>query len=219
MSSIRRLIKPLLWHLYKGYLLIPRWYQYDGIKVRILPGVFHPGLLGSTKVLYQFAQSFALHGKSVLELGAGSGLISLMCSRSGAKVFATDINPKCMEAITTSAAVNDLDITVLQGDLFDPIPPIIFDYIFVNPPYYNQEPKTPLEHAFYCGNSYQYFKRMFSQIGNYLNQSSQVFMVLSDTANIQQISKIAHENNFTLKEQELTRKRSEKIIIYQIISG
>ncbi|MDG1897862.1 MAG: 50S ribosomal protein L11 methyltransferase [Fuerstiella sp.] len=35
-----------------------------------------------------------VHGKSVLEIGTGSGIVSLCCSQAGAsRIVATDINP------------------------------------------------------------------------------------------------------------------------------
>jgi predicted RNA methylase len=43
-------------------------------------------------------------GKRVMEIGTGSGIISLMAAKHGAaKVVSTDINPKAIESVTTNA--------------------------------------------------------------------------------------------------------------------
>ena len=123
----RKAIQPFLWGAYRVYLSTPRWYTYDGLKVRILPSVFHPGLLISTKVLLGFALQQDLKNKRVLELGAGSGLIALALARVGAVVTATDINPKAIASMKESSQKNNLPLTLIESDLFQNIPPQYFD--------------------------------------------------------------------------------------------
>ena len=98
-SVIAKMGQPLIWKMYKWYMARPRWYNYRGIRVRLLPTVFHPGWLISTKVLLKFLAKMDLVDKHFIELGAGSGLIALHAASMGAHVMATDINPHAIHAL------------------------------------------------------------------------------------------------------------------------
>ena len=95
--------------LTKWYLRKPREYTYDRISIQVLPGVFHPGLFFSTRVLLKFLSNHELGGKKILELGAGSGLIALYSSSKGAEVTATDISASAMKNIQLNASRNNLN--------------------------------------------------------------------------------------------------------------
>jgi predicted nicotinamide N-methyase len=57
-------------------------------------------------------------GKSVLDFGAGSGLVAIAASRSGAaKVTAADIDHFAAAAIALNAVANDADVAVLSDDI------------------------------------------------------------------------------------------------------
>lgn len=59
-----------------------------------------------------------VRGKSVLDLGAGSGLDSIAAARAGAAhVRATDIDAFAIEAIRLNAGLNDVTIEGLAADL------------------------------------------------------------------------------------------------------
>jgi len=81
-----------------GYLILlylkkDRFYTYNEIKILVKKGVFHPGFFFSTKFLISAIKTFELTNKKVLELGAGSGIISFYCDKKGANVTSSDISP------------------------------------------------------------------------------------------------------------------------------
>src|ERR1700751_5747181 len=77
----------LLWYLSKE-----RFYRYRSLSLIIFPGVFHPGFFFSTKIFLEYLERIPVAGKKVLELGTGSGLISLAIAKRGGMAYASDIS-------------------------------------------------------------------------------------------------------------------------------
>ena len=190
-----RFYKPLL----TQYLSATRTYSGKGFRLVIPSGVFHPGFFFSTRLLLEYIGKRPLEGRSFLELGAGSGLISLFVSREGAKVVASDINPTAVECIRNNSQNNHVDLSVIQSDLFGDIPLQSFDIIAINPPYYKKDPQTPGEYAWYCGEHGEYFERLFSGLRSYSHPGSEIFMILCDGCDLDMVRGMAARHGFGMR--------------------
>ncbi|HKT01100.1 MAG TPA: 50S ribosomal protein L11 methyltransferase [Rugosimonospora sp.] len=59
-------------------------------------------------------------GRSVLDVASGSGIVAITAAWAGASVvLANDIDPYACAAIGLNARCNELDVTVVAGDLLD----------------------------------------------------------------------------------------------------
>ena len=197
-SLFKKLLFPFLSSAYNFYSSKERSYTYKGINVRVMPGVFHPGLFFSTKLLLEYISKYDLKYKNVLELGAGSGLISIYCAKQNVKVTASDINPTAIKNIIKNSTLNNVNLDVIESDLFDKIEMRNFDYIIINPPYFPKNPKNEKELAWFCGNDFEYFKKLFAQLNNYKTKETFVLMILSEDCDLQRITSIANENHFSM---------------------
>ncbi len=199
-NTIKNIIFPFLKKLSDIYLAKERKYRYKGITVKIKPSVFHPGFFISTKLLQSYLEKLDLSGKSFLEPGAGSGFLSIYAAKNKAIVTSTDISKTAVQNISENAALNNVEINVIESDLFKNIPNRKFDFIVINPPYFPQKPETEKEYAWYCGNNFKYFHNLFNQLPGYMSSESNVIMILADVCDIVKIKEIAAENSFQLKE-------------------
>lgn len=219
-SSLRKLITyslhPILKRMASLYLSKPRRYKYKSISVKVLPGVFHPGLFLSTKIFVEFLESIKLQGKRVLELGAGSGLISIYCATKNADVTASDINPTAIEGIKENASDNVVELNVILSDLFDNLNVNDYEIILINPPYYPRQPKNIAENAWFCGEDFQYFKKLFRQLGMANNSDMVVYMILSEDCAIDQIMSIASENGLYHQQVHTRKIKMEDNFIFRI---
>lgn len=214
--NVLRPIAPILKKLAKVYTRKEREFSYNNISVKVLPGVFHPGLFISTKVLLNFVNTLKFEGNSFLELGAGTGIISILAAKKGAAVFASDISGKAVQNIELNAAKNNVQINIFTSDLFKNIPYMQFDYIIINPPYYSRDPGEEEEYAWFCGSNFEYFKSLFNSLSNYIGKDSKVFMILSEVCDIQKIKSIGLENEFAWKIKMKKQFLGEKNYIFEI---
>ena len=212
---VARTYKPLL----AKYLSKTRMYSYGNIRLEIPPQVFHPGFFFSTRLLLRYISALPLQGQRFLELGAGSGLISIYAAKNGAEVTATDINPVAVECLRRNCDQNKVKPEIILSDLFADIPGHSFDIIAINPPYYKKQPQTMADHAWYCGENGEYFEQSFAKLGKYIHKTSIVLMVLSEECDIDMISEIASSHNFYMQKKITKKSVWEHLYIYQIISG
>lgn len=214
--QILRILTPILPPLYKMYFSIPRSFKYDGLRIICRPGVFYPGFIGSTKHFLDYLQKQELTGLKFLELGCGSGIISLLASRKGAVVTASDINPLAVENTMENATLNHLIVTAIQSDLFNDIPDKNFDFIVINPPYYAVDPKDFKEMAWFCGKEYEYFENLFPQLKDIYQPSSMILMNLSEHCNLDRIKEIAGRAGFEFHLMNKEKRMGEWNYIFQI---
>ncbi|MFD6895735.1 methyltransferase [Rhodococcus sp. NPDC060086] len=72
---------------------------------------------------------------SVLDLGTGCGVQAIHAAEYADTVTATDITPRCLTLAAASAALNELDLELLEGSWFEPVAGRCFDRIVANPPF------------------------------------------------------------------------------------
>lgn len=74
-------------------------------------------------------------GATVLEVGCGAGVASLVAARSGARVVATDVNPAAVGLLRRNARANGLQVDGVIADLLGGIRLDRVDRLLTNPPY------------------------------------------------------------------------------------
>jgi release factor glutamine methyltransferase len=209
------LVKPVL----RLYLRKDRTVSYDGFRLLVKKGVFHPLLFFSTKIFYEFLQGIDLRNRSFLELGSGSGLLALLAKRKGAKVTAADINPDAVESTAGNFRTNFGEhhgALILLSDVFSNVPVQVYDVIAVNPPYYFKDAAGSAEHAWFCGKEGQYFEKFFRELHKYSTAQSKVYMILAENCEIGRIMSIASKHRVSMEKIFEKKKRWERSFIYQL---
>lgn len=106
-------------------LVVPEWEQVKDtsrVAVRLNPGLtFGTGSHATTRMCLQALEKHVHGGEKVLDLGCGSGILSITALRLGAATaFACDIDEKCVDVAYENAALNGVgkDVyTVRWGDV------------------------------------------------------------------------------------------------------
>ncbi len=215
-NIIKKVTQPFLQRGLDYYYRKPRNYSYDGLTVLVHPDVFPPHLTLSTKILLDFISEMNLEKKTFLELGCGSGVVSLYAKKKGATVTASDINETALKYLKNASETAKLEVNCVKSDLFSNISKEYFDFIIVNPPYYPKAPSNIKQHAWFCGENFEYFEAFFNQIPSYLTPKNETYMILSEDCELQKIETIANRNNLEMNTILETKKAGEKIFIFEI---
>ncbi len=127
----------------------------------------------------KFLARFAIRRQSraTLDLGTGSGILSLGAAKFSDTVVATDLNQRAVAFATFNAKLNGVEnIEVLTGDCFAPVANRRFDLILSNPPFFI----TPQQGYLFCDNSMELdglCRRLVKEAPEYLNEGGYMQML------------------------------------------
>ena len=214
-EPIRVVLETLAHPVYKLYSASTRSWEYQGMDVVVMPGIFHPGWFVTSVMLLETIENLKLSGKRILEMGCGSGVLACRASQLGAESFASDITRSACNNAETNAFKNDLKVEVIQSDIFDQIGnDKIFDHIFVNPPFNPTYPESEDDFAFCCGEEYEYYISLFGRLKKHLSPNGSLTMALSKSCDINRILEIANLENIQYERIHMKRKWSETNYLY-----
>lgn len=162
------------------------------IEIDVMPEVYNPSddtfLL--LKVIYGVTA-----GTRFLEMGTGTGLVSIHAARLGATVTAADINPHAVECTLRNAAKNGVRMDVIRSDLFEKVQGN-YDVIVFNPPYLPGAATSTswIERAWSGGDEgSEVAVRFLVDAWKHLSPGGKIFMILSSIGGLMTILKSARD--------------------------
>ncbi len=127
----------------------------------------------------------AIQDANVLEIGLGSGVLSIGALKAGAKrVTALEINPRAKLFAGFNAVLNGVSdgLQILDGnteDIWAPVKGKVFDYIISNPPFMPTPPDS--DHYFHSGGGgilgLDFVEKLLSQLDTHLAPDGQAQIV------------------------------------------
>lgn len=143
--------------------------------------------------------------KTVLEIGTGTGLLSLCALESGAaKVVATDVNPAAVTNARYNARLMNFGerFEARLVPLDDPAAFSVvaedetFDVILSNPPWVDRRPSRIEEFALYDEN-FQLLRTLLEGVRQHLNPGGRVLLAYGSVDGIRALMRMAREMNMT----------------------
>lgn len=178
-------LMPYGWLMLEKNRLIQKEYSFylKGYHFVGYPGVFSPTIWKDTQF---FSEEVVIgEGRTFLEIGCGSGVISVLAAIRGAKVTAVDINEVAVCNTQENARRHGVEdrLKVLKSDIFNALEGLKFDCIFWNVPFAHTDKKelSLLERAVFDPN-YEMLERFLGEGNEYLLPSGVLMVGFSSLA-------------------------------------
>lgn len=137
---------------------------------------------------------FSVRGKSVFDLGCGTGLFGIVAAKLGAReVIASDLSPAAVDCTRKNAQRNKAPITVTRGNLFEAVRGQKFDLIVTRPPQTPAPPGTRGQ-TLAGPDGLLYFDTILEQTLKYLEEGGQLLTLLDSLADTRRFEGMLAEN-------------------------
>lgn len=204
----------------------------------IRPTVFNPVDFLSSGIFADFISTLDLEGKNIMDMGSGSGIVSIIAASKGAKCLALDINPIAVRSVKETAELNKLSdkINVIESDLFESIPSPtgrvregsihsppestsegLFDIIFFNPPYYKGIPKNNFERAFKAGPDLEVVNSFLAGAGRFLRSEGVIYFIVSSDMDMEDLENRIKTSGFGFEIFKTIEKLLETFYIIKAV--
>jgi methylase of polypeptide subunit release factors len=111
-----------------------RWCAPDGVQVSTPQDAIYPAVFPNT--LSFVSRLPRTRCEAMLDLGTGTGIAAIVSSPHAERVWATDITPRAAHFAEFNRRLAGLEnVTVMEGDLYEPVAGLTFDRIAIHPPY------------------------------------------------------------------------------------
>ncbi|HTY91198.1 MAG TPA: HemK2/MTQ2 family protein methyltransferase [Methanocella sp.] len=182
---------------------------YRNKEFELLDDVYDPG--EDSYLLVEAALKEIKPGDRVLEVGTGSGVVSLFIKDISPYVVATDISPIACR----NARINE--VQAIRADLFSGICSR-FDLIIFNPPYLPTVPEerleTWLDRAFNGGlTGRKEIERFVKDIDRILSPGGRVLTVISSITGIGETEALFKEKGFRMETVATEKVPFEKLVV------
>ncbi|MBL7159998.1 MAG: methyltransferase [Candidatus Aenigmarchaeota archaeon] len=172
-------------------------YFYGDIELEIPEGVYEPRedsllLAGAVK---------GICNKNILEVGCGSGLISIILGKEN-KVTAVDINKEAVLVTKENAERNGIKAEVFQSDLFERVKGK-FDLVVFNAPYLQDRDKIEGSETWSNKGTIEKFVK---GVEKFLEKNGRVLIVISSLTGVERVRELFKKEGF-----ETEIKKEEKV--------
>lgn len=125
----------------RRFVIRPSWREYtpepDDLVITLDPGMaFGTGLHPTTEFCLRWLEELPVEGKTLLDAGAGSGILSIAAiARGAAHVVAVEIDPVAVKALRHNLDLNQVTdrVHVIQGDVVEVVEPSAgYDLVLAN---------------------------------------------------------------------------------------
>jgi len=179
-------------------------YEVDvfGNDIIVLPGVMTPAYDWAGRYMIECLPE-DLSGKDVLELGPGTGLVSVAMGQRGAKsVTAADISPQAVENTRLNfEKFNTQNAESLLSDVFEKFEGKTYDLLVFNLPYHNSTPANDLEKGV-IDEGYQAMKDFIAGIDAHMTEKGLAIIGFSQSGDVEAFLKEIADNNLQVIKME-----------------
>lgn len=166
-----------------------------GIQIRANTGVYATS--GDSELMVETVKISPT--ENFLEIGCGTGIISVALAKRASSGIGVDINDLAVENSKFNAESHNVkNIQFLRSNVFENVNGK-FEVIVCNPPYTNHEISDNIDRMYWDPND-EMKRTFFKEVGNFLKENGRIYFGWADFGDIDVDLplKLADENGFTL---------------------
>ena len=189
--------------------------EYKGITLYKHPNVYEPA-----EDTFLLAENLDIkRTDEVLEIGTGTGLITVVAAQKSRNVVATDINKHAVECTLKNIIANRIyNVELREGNLFEPIENEKFDLILFNTPYLPTEEDQKLDdelNAAFDGGleGRETIDKFLEEVKDYLNEEGRVQLVQSSLSDNEKTIKKLEQYGFDARITAREKCFFEEIVV------
>lgn len=196
-------------------------FQYKDIELEVPDTVYYPE--EDSLLLLETVEKSDLKRKIFLEVGCGSGLISIVMAKKGCDVTATDIDKNAVLATKKNAERNGVRVIVKQSDLLSSVKEK-FDLIVFNPPYLPED-----ENDSHLGDvkvqliggatGREVIERFLKQANSCLNESGKILLLISSLTGEKEITKMCKKYGYGASAIKRKKIPWEELMVLELVQS
>ncbi len=167
---------------------------HKNIVVESCDGVYFPR--EDSEMFADFLDGIDIKGKHALDIGCGTGLLSVIMGKKGAHVVATDINARAVRCALKNARENNVKVNAVLTDVFDSLGS--FDIIIFNSPYL-----PPGKENDVMWTNERSIEKFFMEFRKHLNKNGRAYILVSSLTRIQVGGKIVSTSKLDFEELKI----------------
>ena len=170
--------------------------KFKGVKLTIFPNVWDPIWGKSTKIVSDVMK--IKKNQKVLDIGTGSGILSILAAKRGARVIAIDINKHALKCAKLNVRKNKLEkrINIRYSNIFSNIKGRKFDIILFNPPQRNIKPKSYLGKACF-DYKMKIITNFLSNVKKFMNPNRKIYLSYGNAGEIKKLEELIRKAGFS----------------------
>ena len=158
---------------------------------------------------------------NALEIGVGSGIISLHLSKKIDNVFCCDINPFSLLLTKQNATSNSIsNLHLFSSNIFSSIKSgTLFDLIVFNPPYLPVDfpPRKYIDLSYHGGiDGGEHIRAFLNELGKYLSKSGVAYLLQSSLYDLKNTTEYLSNNNFKYNIKKTLKLDFETLYVFEI---
>ncbi len=176
----------------------------EDIEIVLNPGVFPPAT--DTRLLASCVD--VKEGDRFIDMTTGSGVIAIKAAKNGATGIAVDINPSAVQCAKENVARHEVNVEVIESDMWSNVPDEQFDAIYANGPFFEGDITDPLDYACYGARAFNI--SLFSGVKDRLKPNGKLLIVVSEHAELDHLVQTAQNNGMTIIQRPETQSSSDR---------
>ncbi len=188
-------------------------FYYGKIELDIPENVYYPQ--EDSLLIAKMVEIADLTGKKCLDMGCGSGLLSILMAKKGAIVTCADINRDAIKSTMENASRNGVKIEALDSNLFEKIDGKFYLIVF-NPPYLSVDDKYK-DSTFDGGQSGRdVIERFLKDAKSYLVKEGKIILLISSLTGEKEVIDFAKKCSYKAQVLERQKIDWEELIVLEM---